>query len=212
MNPEKTDISGDVIENSIKADKLDWMFRKQNEENLQHRLLIVRSHGIRHPNSGSLEAALRKYYEDLINNKQSSFPVPLISIVVDIAYRNPRTYAISSAILSKLIDLLEVDSDEKCRIIESIRRKFSGIPNTGYLQIWLQRISLKFAPDFEYDDPLCRLVTQEQGQIWNNDWIDSSSLLFAVQASRIIDKEEIERIAPVIPIDEIDVFGSGYAR
>ena len=210
LNPSKTDISGDVIQSSIKTDKLGWIFRRQSADTLQKSLLIIHDHGMKFPNSGSLRRALRDYYETLVESKSGTFPLPLISIVVDIAYRNPGTYPVTVAILSKLIDLLEVTTDEKRRIIESIKRRFSGLPNTGYMQIWLQRISMKFAQEVEFDDPLCRLVSNEGEHIWNNDWISYRALLNAVDARKVIDSEEIEKLSPVVPIDEIDLFSSQY--
>ena len=210
LNPSKTDISSDVIRASIKEDKFDWMFRRQSAGDLQRRLLIIRDHSMKHPNSGSLERALRDYYKRLIKSKKYTFPFPLISIVVDIAYRNPRTYAISAAILSKLIDMLEITPEEKKNIIKRIRRKFYHLPNTGYMQLWLQRISLQFASDIEFDEPLCQLVSQGNGQIWNNDWISYKDLRNAVDSNAIIDRDKISDITPVIPIEEVETFVSNY--
>ncbi len=66
----------------------------------------------------------------------------LISIVVDIAYHNPRTYPISIAILSKLFNLL--DNIETIKdIVKKVINKFDNIPNTGHMQIWLQRATIK---------------------------------------------------------------------
>lgn len=210
LNPSKTDISSDVIQASIKGDKVDWMFRRHSAGDLQRRLLIIRDHSMKYPNSGSLESAMRDYYKRLRKDKKYNFPFPLISIVVDIAYRNPRTYAISAAILSKLIDMLEITPDEKKKIIERIWRKFSHIPNTGYLQVWLQRISLQFASDVKFDEPLCQLVSQGNGKIWNHDWITSKDLRKAVDADAIIDRDILSRLTPVIPIDEVELFTSRY--
>ena len=49
---------------------------------------------------------MEDYYKRL-DMEEYDFPLPLIAIVVDIAYRNPRTYARAAAILSKLIKFLE---------------------------------------------------------------------------------------------------------
>ena len=210
LNPSKTDISGNIVQSSIKTDKLGWIFRRQSADTLQKRLLIIHDHSINHPDSGSLRRALRDYYEALVESKSGAFPLPLISIIVDIAYRNPETYPITVAILSRLIDLLEVTTDEKRSIIERIKRKFAGLPNTGYMQIWLQRISMKFAQGVEFDDPLCQLVNKENDHIWNNDWVSYRKLFHAVDARKVVDWDEIEKLSPVVPIDEIDLFLSHY--
>src|SRR5690606_41039301 len=68
-------------------------------------------------------------------------PMPMIAAVVDIAYRNPRTYAICAAILSKLMSFLESE-DAKKAVAEKIKARFAKIPNTGHMQIWIQRVTL----------------------------------------------------------------------
>ena len=146
LNPAKTNVSSEVVRSSIKHDKLAWLFRKQSDQNLQKRLLIIHDHSMEYPNSGSLNVALHRYYKRLQKTQKYDHTLPLLSIVVDIAYRNPRTYPIASAILSKLISLFKGEG-EKRETIEKIRKKFRQLPNTGQLDIWLQRISLSFAPE-----------------------------------------------------------------
>ncbi|KKZ12857.1 MAG: reverse transcriptase [Candidatus Synechococcus spongiarum 142] len=209
MNPTKTDISSEIIRSSIKEDKLNWMFRKQSDQNLQKRLLMIHDHSIKYINSGSLEVALNRYHKLLLKTKRYDYPLSLISIVADIVYRNPRTYAISSAILSKLISLLKTD-EEKRDVIEKIRRKFCQLPNTGQMDIWLQRISRSFAPDSEFDEPLCKLVYQKSTSIWNSDWISSPNLLKAVEVEKIINWKTLEEISPIIYDEEVDLFKSDY--
>ena len=133
----------------------------------------------------------------------------MISIVVDIAFRNPRTYAIASAILSKLISLLKTKG-EKRDIIDRIRRRFLQLPNTGQMDIWLQRISHSFAPDAEFEEPLCKLVRQDDTQLWDNGWISSPSLLKATDSKKIVNKEILDDISPVISDEEVSLFKASY--
>lgn len=211
LSPAKTNISGEVIRSSIKNDKLSWAFRRRRNKNLQKHLLIIHDHSMEHPNAGSVQTAMNDFYKRLTNIKKSDLknPLPLISIVADIAYRNPRTYPISASILSKLIDFLETTSEKK-NIIKKIRRKFFQIPNTGHMQMWLQRISLPFAPNIDFNEPLCRLVRQEDEEVWNNEWIKSKDLRRAIDTNRIVDSTRLAKIAPVIPIEEVELFTSIY--
>lgn len=130
--------------------------------------------------------------------------MPLISIVVDIAYRNPRTYAVCAAIVSKLLTFLE--SPDKKSILEKIQRRFTKIPNTGHLQIWLQRISQPEFQDMQYDEPLCQLVSGHSATIWNLSWIKSKNLKKVVDAKSIIDKARLDAIESVIPSEEFELF------
>ena len=216
LNPLKTDISSEVISSSMKNDKLNWMLRRQSDENLQKHLLIIYQHSMENPNAGSVVDAMHDYHNRLnrlsdVAKRES--PLPLISIVADIAYRNPKTYSISAAILGRLVSFLTTDSDKQS-VAERIKRKFSQIPNTGYMQIWLQRISLPFDPDTDIDEPLCRLVRSggEQIQIWENKWISSKDLLEAINPNKIIDLNEFDTASntSIVPDEEVKLFTLGY--
>ena len=207
LNPAKTSTSSEVIKSSIKDDKLNWILRKQIDKKLQNHLLIIHQHSMKYPNTGSVVRAMGDYYERLCKINKYDFPLSLIAIVVDIAYRNPRTYKASTAILSKLIDFLDTKC-EKQKVIEKILQKFSHIPNTGYMEIWLQRVSYPFDPNRSFDEPLCQLVCQEDVPIWNNDWISSKSLLKAIDPKEIIDWNELDAITPVVPSEEVQLWSS----
>jgi RNA-directed DNA polymerase len=139
LSSAKTKASNDIVRASIKSDKMAWMARKQSSKSLQKHLLIIHDHATNFPNTGSLVIALNDYHKRVLRlTSLSEIPQPLIAIVVDIAYRNPRTYAICAAILSMLLSFIE-SNDERLAIAERIRKKFSQIPNTGHMQIWLQR-------------------------------------------------------------------------
>lgn len=202
----KTVISGDVIRSSIKEHKLDWICRRQSDRSLQKHLLIIHDHGSRHPNAGSLNGALQRFYHRLSSVKNLTEPLPLISIAVDIAYRNPRTHPICAAILSRLVSELP-DVEAKREVIERIRSRFTQLPNTEHMDIWLQRISWSFDRAMEYDAPLCKLVAEnEVREIWNSDWIGSKDLRNAVERPKVIDRDKLAAMKPIVPEDEIGLF------
>ena len=206
LNPSKTRASADVVRASIKTDKLAWISRKQGNKDLQKHLLLIHDHASNFPNSGSLARALTDYQKRLskANIKQESL-MPLIAVVVDIAYRNPRTYTIAAAILSILLAKIEND-DEKITTIRGIKKKFDKLPNTGHMQVWLQRVTLPISKNIEYDEALCKIVTDENIQLWNNSWISSSDLKSAIAAGKIVDKAARDQLAPTIHSDEFELF------
>lgn len=208
LNPSKTRASADVVRSSIKSDKLEWLCRKQHATNLQSHLLIIHDHGYKHPNSGSLARALNDFHKRLIGEKlQRGHLKPLIAIVTDIAYRNPRTYAVCAAILSHLLKAIE-DTTEQKNIAETLKQKFNKLPNTGHMQIWLQRITHPIAPDITYSERLCQLVTGDTAALWNNDWISSAELRAAVDTSKIIDPTCLSDLPPTIQAQEFALFVS----
>lgn len=207
LSPAKTKISSQVIKSSLKDDKLRWICRRQTDKNLQKHLLIIHSHSIEYPNAGSLVVALNDYRERLILLPKYDQPLPLISIVVDVAYRNPRTYVVCVAILSKLISFLGT-VEEKLSVVDKVKRKFSHIPNTGNMEIWLQRVSFPFAADVDFDEPLCRLVRGDNERIWNSEWVSSLDLKNAMDPKKIVDREKLKNLDVIVPTEEIALFVS----
>ena len=210
LNSAKTKVSSDVIRSSIKEDKLEWILQRQWDRNPQKHLLIIHDFSVNYPNSGSLIRVLEDFHRRLTGMKSYSHPLPMISIIADIAYHNPRTYPYTAAILSKLISFLATDHERR-DVIRKILNKFSLIPNTGHMEVWLQRISNHFNENITFREGLCRIVDQESEIIWNNEWISSGELLEAIDANRLIDFSILNGADPVIPIEEIEVFKSRYS-
>lgn len=205
LHHAKTLASSEIIRASIKDEKRSWISRKQYEKNLQKHLLIIHDHSTAYPNAGSLVKSLGEFQKRLSGLSKCDQSLPLISIVVDIACRNPKTYPMCAAILSKLLSFLDSNEARQC-VIKRIKNKFSLIPNTGHIQIWLQRITLPFAPDTEFDEPLCRLVSGCDESIWNNEWISSKDLKNALDAKQIVDEDRVAKLAPIVPAEEVELF------
>lgn len=205
LNPGKTKASNDVVRASIKADKLSWISRKHFERSLQKHLFIIHDHAHEHPNAGSLVVALSDFHKRLTRQKNLNQVMPLIAIVADIAYRNPRTYAICAAILSKLMSCLE-SPDEKCAVAEKIKARFEQIPNTGHMQIWIQRVTYPLSQDIFYEEPICKVVTGEKIELWNCDWISGKALKEAISPANIIDRDKLTGMGPVITAGEVELF------
>ena len=192
-------------------DKIDWIKGKAFDRNLQKHLLWIHDFGITHPNSGSLIRALSEFHRRIEKFKSPlRNSVPMIAILVDIAFHNPKAYPLAAAILSKLLTLLK-DAKQKPKLFETIRKRFDRVPNTGHLQMWLQRISRSFDESLTYDEPLCRLVSGDEVPIWNSTWINSSQLKTAIQPKKILDKKAIKEREPVIPPFEVELFDTYLA-
>ena len=209
LNPTKTLANSDVIEASIKQDKVAWLTKKQSSENLQKHLLIIHSHSKEYPNSGSLARALHSFYDRLSGlDKKIEEPMPLISIVADIAFRNPRTYSVCAAIISQLIAHLPEKQKESA--FKKVVNKFSKIPNTGHIEIWLQRASIAEFDNIEYPNPLCQLVSGNKASIWESNWIASNELQKIIEESTVVDKPKLDDIKPVIEAKEFELFINSY--
>ncbi len=208
LNTQKTLVSNNVIRDSIKPDKIYWIAEKNGSKSIQELLLLIHSLSDKFPNSGSLSKALGKFYNRIKGLTELNNIQVLVSILVDIMYKNPRTYPIASAILSKLLSLLNAPA-KRDSILQSIMTKFEKIPNTGHIKIWLQRLTIKIDRPKVYDEDLCRKVNAPTIQIWNSDWLNNS-LKTLIDTTPIIDEQVIQDIDVVINQTEVQLFKSEY--
>lgn len=207
LNSQKTEVATDVITSAIKAEKLAWLNSVQEHDNLEKQLLLVRQHGIRFPNAGSLQVALGAYLKRIISLNNAPKQIrALISIVVDIAFHNPKAQPLAMAVLSKLLSLLNT-AEEKQGVVDQIMRKFAAVPNTGYLEIWLQRATLHSGAVPEFTEPLCMLAAGNSVQIWNNSWISNKRLNQVLDERTIVDRDAMEKLPEVVAPAEVQLFG-----
>lgn len=205
LNNEKTYCTSDIITNSIKKDKL-YRFKNPipKDLNLQKQLFLIRDLGIQYPNSGSLTTLLTDFYHKQVENlnKRPNSYEQVISIVVDIMYTNPRTYPICCAILSKILKF--INSKKRNEILNSITKKFENVANTEYLDLWLQRITIPYNKNKNYDCKLCQKLYKDI-QIWNSQWLKKS-----IDESLIIDKDKLNKLKDEFSKEEVDKFTIPY--
>ena len=208
LNSQKTFITENIVRDVIKPDKLYWNEAKQGEKTLQKHLFLIHSLAEKHPNSGSLTTALTKFLEERVYPiklfKEENSKV-LVSVLVDIAYKNPRTYPIITAILSKILSL-EISDLTITEILNSIENKFDKIPNVGHLQVWLQRLTIKANRNKNYTEKLCQKVINNNTDIWNISWLNNQAIKDIITNNSIIDEQKIVEMEQVIEPNEISVF------
>lgn len=212
LNATKTQKTEDIIEGSIKKDKLYRISHLEdlnkfclNKGNLQKQLIRIYDFAKKFPNSGSLQALLMEYNKNLKFKKNDKNIIPVISIAFSIAYNNPRVYPTIAAIIGKSLSYLS-DFNKRYNIILKIEEKLKEKPNTEYMEIWLQRII--YNDDFfkDYDSSICKLVMDKtKPPLWNIDWA-SNGLKNIVYNTPIIDYEVLNNLDSDIRDDEIDIF------
>lgn len=219
LNPTKTSSSKNIILVSIKKDKIDLTtsllgekYLSDDSENIKYNnqrlLLQIYDFADKHPNSGQLKKILTKFYEKMKMDCKKDDMGVLISIVADLAYNNPSTYNLCAAIISKIIECIP-SNQEKISYIKKINKKFESLPNTGFMDIWLQRISYKISKDVQYKDKLCQLMNQQAVRLWNSDWL-TETLKQITDRCEIINESIIDRMSPVITQREVDAFQPQY--
>ncbi|MDR1793459.1 MAG: RNA-directed DNA polymerase [Bacteroidales bacterium] len=210
LNTQKTFVSDNIVRDVIKPDKLYWNEAKKGEKTLQKHLFLIHSLAEKYPNSGSLAIALDKFLNRVYPLKlfKEENTKVLCSILVDIAYKNPRTYPIITAILSKILSL-EVNTNVIKDILDSIKNKFERIPNVGHLQIWVQRLTLKTDENRKYEEKLCKKVVENTVAIWNIDWLPQVVQdIFTNGDNSIVEVQKIEDMSQIIEPEEVRIFNN----
>lgn len=208
LNSDKTFISGNIVQDSIKKDKRYWLEAKHGEKTMQKHLLLIHSLAERFPNSGSLKRALSEFYKRLGKKKIKEEEVEvLLGIIVDIAVKNPSVYPQAMAIIGVLIRDLE--RDKVASYIDALKEKFSSVSNSVLLNVWLQRISYKLNPDIIYNDPLTDAVRgQNNVSIWDSDWL-SPKYKNIMDKVDFIDRTALATIPELVPVENVS-FVSDY--
>ena len=187
LNGEKTYHSDDIVNSSIKKDKLHQIIHNYQQQNdLKKQLLVIKNLADNYPNSGALDIALNEFDEHLkiksvfkgrknlcirrgaIKKIKEYFGLKkqfleLISILVSIALKNPRMYPIFASILSTII--CSFSDKNKKKTIDFVVKKFENKSNSEYLFLWLQRIAIVANYKIQYKDKekLFELVRTEHG-------------------------------------------------
>ncbi len=210
LHAGKTTFSNNVIQSSVKQDKLDWLIINKNLKTIQKQLLLNHQFALQHPNSGTIVKELQSISKKIRKRKEKIKKTEnievLVSIVVDIALFNPRTYSISMTILSILFGLIENDLLES--IVKKIINKFNSIPNTGNMQIWLQRAIVKLSiTQKDFHEPLCKLVNNESVNLWNNEWLHAKNIKILENRNNIIEQGIFDTLDAEIQDEEVLLFG-----
>lgn len=215
LNPNKTLASNDVITSSLKPDKLssiELLFHKRM--GLQKKLLLLREHAKKYPNCGSLVPLLNNL-RDISNLKDPyiNYDV-IISILIDIAIRNPISLPSCFAFISDLLIIMP----NRQHIEELIFEKFSNMPNAGFSQIWLQRILKNKLNEYSFNEKLCQQVNKGKfaSDFWNISWLpnnpEGTKIQQIMNTTQIVSWTVFDNLPENIPDSEVKIFnvGSGY--
>jgi Reverse transcriptase (RNA-dependent DNA polymerase) len=187
----KTFMNVNVIQGSIKPDKLAAIdlqnLGTSNARTLQKQLLRLHSFGLRYPNSGALKKLMDGIFASVRKRKIQPDELEVqIAILTDIAFTSPATFPAIAGIMSHLISL--TPKGEKEELWQKVCAKMSKMPNNGYQEVWLQRVTKPEDVGIEYSsaEKICRVVNNEKVDLWNSSWIASKKLKKALSALKIV--------------------------
>lgn len=208
INPMKTYHSNDIIKKSIKIDKyMSIVSPISFQGNIQNELLLIYSLTEAYPNSGLIIKRLDKLNKRISDDKaiRKYIDIPVcVSILAQIALRTPKSYPLFVSILSRIFSF----NPQWISYIDSILKKFDSIPNTWYLNVWLQRLALKNKnyKISSFNDPLCVLVRNKKNRIiWQCD-VFPLEYRQAIDKYPVIDSQIIEKLPAIVGFDEVSLF------
>lgn len=125
----------------------------------------------------------------------------MVAISVEIAAHNLRAAHNALKVASQLLSDMHPDDQEmKKLIIELIYKKMIRIPNSAFLQVWMQNIT-HTTDDWSngeiYDMPLCKVVANQTVNLWNNEWL-SPAIASSFPQDSIVDRDSLAKTGQVI--------------
>ena len=125
----------------------------------------------------------------------------MVAIAVEIAANNLRAANNALKIASQLLsDMRKEDAEKKSEIIDLIYRKLIRIPNSAFLQVWVQNITHPtddWSAGDIYDMPLCKVVAKQPVMLWNNNWLNAD-IAAAFPQDSIVDRDVLAKTGQVI--------------
>lgn len=182
---------------------------------LQEHLLEIYELSKKYPNSGSITKALLDYIDRLhMLKKLPSDYEQLISITANIIIENPKVISVGVTVISEIFKLMKNDqlkskaankslkyNTSVVEFVQKILKKLESIPNTDYLEIWLQRISIVVNKNVTYKTLLCKKVDNinktefaQKDKIWNSEWMAKG-----FDESSVINISELNKVGLPIP-------------
>lgn len=125
----------------------------------------------------------------------------MVAIAVEIAANNLRAANNALKIASQLLsEMRPEDQQMKRDIIELIYKKLIRIPNSAFLQVWVQNIT-HTTDDWSagdiYDMPLCKVVGEQPVSLWNNNWL-APEVISKFPQDSIVNRESLAKTGQVI--------------
>ena len=215
LNALKTKSQHDLIRGAIKPDKHALLTRANKKLSFQKDLLSIYNFALEHPNSGSLLRLLSSFHDQLSAKKglgKFDNPVAMVSILTNLAARNPKAYSWSMIIVDYIIDL-QADG-VRHDLANKVRARLARIPHTGVLDIWMQRVFFRDDPDVIYPEgALTKIVSADHypanpsnNCIWNMDWVKGGTLKQKLLKTWIIDIKKKVKINDRSTSEEVNIF------
>lgn len=127
---------------------------------------------------------------------------PLVAIATQIATENVKIVHHALGVISSLINVLKDDDPIKQELTRKVCKRLRGLPNSEYLQVWLQHITYQndiIKDTSKYEMPLCQFVMGTRKELWNNSWL-KPEITADTPYDKVCPEEKLEQMTPVIRV------------
>ena len=129
----------------------------------------------------------------------------MVAIATQIAAENVSVAHLALKVVSQMLNDMAPEQDNKRReLVNLIYKKLRQLPNSQFIQIWLQHIT-HHTDDWSdselYDMPLCKLVAKKPTVLWNNDWLNLE-MLKGFPTDSIVNREKLDKLGFLIRIPD----------
>lgn len=197
LNSDKTKITFDILGCVIKEDKKYLLNHEINKRNLQTWLYSIWNIANLFPGCGSVTKELQSVYTNKVlalKNKPKDIE-QLISLTIGIMKFSSNYYPYCISILSKFASYKGIYP----KIIAGLTDAFKDCPNTDFLNIWIQRMTLGFGKSIKYETKLCEAISGGVN-IWNWSWLNKTP------NENIINKKKLSEMEQVVQKEEVSIF------
>jgi hypothetical protein len=209
----KTTGAVNVVSGAVKEDKIAAISLNLRQTTLQKELLLIHQFSQSKPGSGALKFLLSKFMDRLSwkirrNRIGEENITVLTSILMDMASTSPHVFPAVATAISEMMATL---TDElRKNLFERVLRRTQRIPNSGYMETWLQRIAKPNGLDFFSADKICQQIQDTHPCLWNYDWVDDVDLRNRLAAYSVVDHSKLGMLPVQIERSEFDSFWKGY--
>ena len=209
----KTTGAVNVIAGAVKEDKIAALSLNLRQTTLQKEVLLIHQFSQSKPSSGAIKFLLSQFMDRLswkirrnrINGENIKV---LIGILMDIASTSPHVFPAVATAISEMI--ATVGEETRKELFSLVLKRTQRIPNSGYMETWLQRIAIPNNLSFESIDRICNQVQDEFESLWNYDWVGDENLRERLKKYSVIDRSKIAVLPAQIERSEFDAFWKGY--
>lgn len=203
FNNDKTFLSDDIIFDSVKLAKHDWILYEnavKHNHSLQQNLLLLYRYGNMHPNGTGIVRGLMHIRQQCQFGAFKDFSniQTIISSLLAIIYKNQNYSVQGFALLADIID--SIKDNHKHLIQEHLNIVYSFFENKEISctsKIWLQRFMLGFnnTNQYQWDNILCQMAEKHYcyAKIWDFEWINKKSIKNIVKNQSFITEKELSK-------------------